>query len=195
MSLPWRKRALLATFGPLVAVGLAVHSLDHHGSTRRLTGTYDAIVVAGCAVKRDGKPSDALDRRTQLAVSLFKRGVAPKIIFTGGVGAGNISEAEAAASLAESLGVARSAMILEERSTSTEENAAFARAQTNAERVVVATDGFHVFRATRIFRRYFRDVAGVGTTSTHKRTRWLGALRELLLIPLAYLPPREPQAP
>lgn len=195
MGLPWRKRTLLAVFGPLIAVGLAVRSLDHHGSTRRVTGSYDAIVVAGCAVKRNGEPSDALNRRTQLAVSLFKHGVAPKIVFTGGIGAGNISEAEAAARLAESLGVARSAMILEERSSSTEENAAFARALTSAERIVLATDGFHVFRATQIFRRYFRDVDGVGTTSTRARTRWMGALRELPLIPLAYLPPRKPRTP
>jgi uncharacterized SAM-binding protein YcdF (DUF218 family) len=155
--------------------------LDTWGRTRTPRGAYDAVVVAGCRVYADGSPSPALAWRVRTAVDLWERGVAPRLVFTGGVGTFPPSEAAAAAALAASLGVPRSAIVIEDRSTSTEENARNAADKLDAARIVVVTDAYHVFRARRVFARYFAEVDAVGSTYG-KWSRVRGALREVLAI-------------
>ncbi len=156
--------------------------LDAHGAPGPIAGEYDAVIVAGCRVMPSGKPSVALARRTRRAVELYKAGVAPLIVFTGGVGDHAPSEAEAAATFAESLGVPRDAMVKEERSTSTAENAAFAAAERpGLTKVIVVTDAYHVWRSERVFARHFDAVTGTGVHGL-MRFRIQGALREVPVI-------------
>jgi uncharacterized SAM-binding protein YcdF (DUF218 family) len=175
----WGVAVMVLCLGVWVALAVA---LDRYGH-RTIDGDgWDAIVVAGCRVDPDGTPSLALKRRTRRAVALWKEGVAPRIVFTGGIGTWPPSEASAAASWAESLGVPRSALVLEERSTSTEENARFAAELLGADaRIVVVTDSYHVFRAERVFGRFFAEVRGSGSEpSWDVRTK--GGLREVLAV-------------
>lgn len=140
---------------------------------------WDAIVVLGCRVRIDGRPSPSLDRRVRHAVGLWRRGLAPRIVLTGGVGEGTpISEARAAARLARSLGVPDEALVLEERSTSTEENARFAREALGPGRVVIVSDAYHVARGERVFARHFDAVATAGVRGAPMG----GALREVLAL-------------
>jgi uncharacterized SAM-binding protein YcdF (DUF218 family) len=160
--------------------------LDRTGGPPEAGARFDAIVVAGCRVGPDGQPSPALARRVRQAVGLAKSGVAPRVIFTGGTGGFPPAEAVAAARFAVSLGLSESAIILEDRSTSTEENARFARlaaaeAGIPAERVLVVTDRYHTFRAQRVFQRYFPEVTATGTTP-RLDVRVHGAFREVLAI-------------
>ena len=151
--------------------------LDRVGQ-REPNGVYDAIVVLGCRVDPGGAPSQALARRTRHAVRLYRRGLAPTIVFTGGVGEHPPSEAQAAAGLAARLGVPTKAMVLEENSTSTEENASCARELLDAERVLLVTDAYHTFRARRVFGRYFEDVSASGSIGA-LGPRIRGSLREV----------------
>lgn len=152
--------------------------LDQYGQRTPQRERWDAIVVAGCRVHADGTPSVALERRTRLAVRLWKEGYAPKIMFTGGVGEGRISEAAAAAGMARAQGVPPQAIGVEDRSRSTEENARFSRELLGQARVLVVTDSFHVYRARRVFARHFPEAGGAGSVGmTWPRAR--GALREV----------------
>lgn len=173
----WRWWALFALLGWVVGAA----ALDAWGRTRAPDGRYDAIVVAGCRIDPDGTPSPALEWRVRLAVDLWRRGVAPRLVFTGGVGTYPPSEAVGAAALAEALGVPRRVMVLEDRSTSTEENAALAAQEVRADRVLVVTDAYHVFRARRVFDRHFAEVDAVGSTYG-QWSRLRGALREVLAV-------------
>lgn len=156
-------------------------ALDRYGQRSAPAGAWDAIVVAGCRVRPDGTASPALKRRTELAVELWREGRAPKIVLTGGVGKNPPSEARAAAAYAKGLGVPDDALVLEEKSTSTDENARYAADLIGRQRVLVVTDAYHVFRAERVFRRYFEDVRGVGSIGgTTVRVR--GALREVAAV-------------
>lgn len=166
---------------PLVAVGL-----DRYGRHQRPSGEYDAIVVAGCRVMPSGRPSRSLARRVDQAVELWKEGWAPRIVFTGGVGDAPRSEAAAAAERARSQGVPRRAIVLEERSTSTDENARFAAELIGSEaRVLVVSDAYHVYRCERVFGRHFAAVQGAGSVG-HWAPRVKGALREVFALS-AYL--------
>ena len=102
-------------------------------------------------------------------------------MLTGGVGEYPPSEAHVAADIVRSMGVPQSAIVLEEGSTSTEENASEAAALIDAERVLIVTDAYHVFRAERVFRRYFAEVRGIGSLSP-PRARVRGALREVFAV-------------
>ena len=156
----------------------AAAALDLYGARQRPEGVWDAIVVAGCRVRPDGSPSLALQRRTEAAVELWRQGLAPRIILTGGMGDHPPTEAAAAAAHARKLGVPAQALVEEGRSTSTEENARFAAQLTGARRVVVVTDSYHVFRSRRVFARHFPEVAGFGSTPG-AGPRIKGALREV----------------
>lgn len=171
-----------------VAVGLigAVYLLgaawlDRRGRVAAPERRFDAVVVLGCRVRPDGSPSPALARRARHGATLYHRGFAPRLVTTGGVGTYGPSEASVAAGVARALGVPRGAIVLEERSTSTEENAREAAALIEAERVLVVTDTYHVFRAERVFRRYFAEAVAVGSSGS-RSVRMRGALREVIAV-------------
>jgi uncharacterized SAM-binding protein YcdF (DUF218 family) len=123
---------------------------------------FDAIIVAGCRVLPDGSPSIALSRRTERAVELWRRGLASTIVLTGGPRDGRHAEARVAADVARGLGVPAEALVLEDRSTTTEENARFARDLLPGGPVIVVTDAFHAFRCERVFSRRFDRAVAVG---------------------------------
>ncbi len=156
--------------------------LDVYGRRPLAAGErYELIVVLGCRVRPDGRPSEALAERTRLAVALYEAGHAPRILFTGGVGEHPPSEADAAGALAARLGVPARDIQLERSSTSTEENARFAARVVAASRVLVVSDAYHVFRGERVFGRYFAEVRGVGSVA-HPWPRARGALREVAAV-------------
>jgi uncharacterized SAM-binding protein YcdF (DUF218 family) len=163
---------------------LSAFTLDCWGKTRAPRGRYDAILVAGCRVYPNGKPSPALEWRVRKAVELWKHGAAPRVLFTGGVGHCPPAEAEASAQLASELGLPASATLLETRSTSTYENARYAAqllSDPRSRRILLVTDAYHVFRARRIFSDFFGEVDAVGSTyGVASRVR--GALREVLAL-------------
>lgn len=155
--------------------------LDAYGFGRKPRSGADAIVVLGCRVNPDGRASSALATRARRAAHLYAEGVAPRIVVTGGVGDHAPSEAEAARRVLLAEGVPDSAILVEDTSTSTEENLAFARARFGGRSVVVVSDAYHVFRAERTARKYFAEVAGVGTRNT-TATRVRGSLREVIAV-------------
>ena len=115
----------------------------------------DVIIILGSGLRRDGRPGDALYRRSIRGAELYQDGIAPYVICTGGIGRGHTrSEADACRDVMTARGVPPEAILLEERSTSTEENARYAQEIMMAqvfEDAVLVTDSFHMFRASWIF--------------------------------------------
>lgn len=119
----------------------------------------DVIIVLGAALSDDGTPYKALTRRSQHAARLWKSGLAPMIICTGGIGRTvriPRSEADGCREVLMREGVPRTAIVLEESSRTTEENARNARAIMVARgwgRAILVSDSYHVFRGGFIVRR------------------------------------------
>jgi uncharacterized SAM-binding protein YcdF (DUF218 family) len=159
-------RALRRTALGLCGVGLAwiigAWALDAYGRRRTAHGRWQAIVVAGASVWRGGEPSKALSRRTLAGVELWREGYAPRLVLTGGIGDNGPAEAEVAAELARKNGVPAAALVIENRSHTTEENARFTRLLIGDASVLVVTDAYHVLRSELIYRREFRSSAVVG---------------------------------
>jgi uncharacterized SAM-binding protein YcdF (DUF218 family) len=117
----------------------------------------DVIVVLGAGLRRDSKPGPALIRRSAHGADLWKRGLAPYIVCTGGRPSLTLrSESEVCAELLQDNGVPASAILVEDRSRSTEENAQYTKELMDARgwhTAVLASDAFHLFRARWIFQQ------------------------------------------
>lgn len=153
-----RRRGCLSVL--LLLIGIALLAMVGFGLFIDIYGQTDqaraaqAIIVLGARVGPDGLPADSLRARTLHAVELYKRGFAPVILCTGGVGDYPPSEAEAASALARTQGVLDGDLLQENTSTSTWENAVNAAKmcrQHGWRRVIVVSDPYHLWRARRDF--------------------------------------------
>lgn len=115
----------------------------------------DVIIVLGAGLRRNNTPGPALTRRAAQAAELWQAGYAPVIICAGGKpGDRTRSEADACAELLRADGIPAEAIILEDTSRSTEENAIETRSimDTNGwQTAILVSDGYHLFRARHLF--------------------------------------------
>ena len=135
---------------------------------------YDAIVVLGGAIAPAAPPffpdpdlADAGDRIWH-AARLYHRGVAPRIIVSGGsfsaqVGGPATTEAEAMRQFLMDLGVPSAAIVEDGRSLNTIENMANVRALVQDKPIALVTSGFHMPRALRLARRNGLNAAAFPT--------------------------------
>ena len=127
-----------------------------------------AIVVLGCLVKGE-TPSLMLKARLETAVGVIEENPDALIVLCGGMGGNEkITEAEAMRRYLTEKGIPEERMILEDKSTSTEENIAFA-AEILKERgisddIIIVTNEFHQYRAY-IFAK--RNELSTGAHSAH----------------------------
>jgi uncharacterized SAM-binding protein YcdF (DUF218 family) len=115
----------------------------------------DAIVVLGASVDREGVLNGNSLRRAVEGMLLYRRGLAPVVLFMGAAYSGP-SEAEVRADLARRLGLPVEAVLAESRALTTREEAQRARARLSARggrRVLLVTGELHVARAAAAFRR------------------------------------------
>jgi len=138
--------------------------------------------VLGCRVV-EGRACETLVRRVDRAAALYRAGFADTVIATGGVGkgAGGVSEAAAICDLLAERGVPRGRVVLEDRSTTTFENARFAARLFPGASVLVVTDSYHAPRAERVFRQHFPEAHAVGSRP-RASVRVKGALREVFAL-------------
>lgn len=108
----------------------------------------DAIVVFGAA-EWDGKPSPVFRARLDHALTLYKHGIAPLVITLGGDGGDAYSEGGVGRNYLMTQGVPETAIIAETQSRNTAESArrvAVIARTNNLQRLVIVSDGTHLFR-------------------------------------------------
>ena len=115
----------------------------------------DVIIVLGAGLRADNTPGPALTRRSLHAAHLWQQGLAPVIICTGGKpGNRTRPEADACAELLRADGVPAEAIVQEDESRSTEENALYTKTLMEARgwhTAILVSDGYHLFRAQHLF--------------------------------------------
>jgi len=125
-----RQRSVARDLGRLLTLGLAGVLLVGAYATYRIWAQgqldeqrpADAIVVMGAA-QYDGRPSPIFAARLDHAVSLFQAGIAPTLVVTGGKADGDrTTEAASARAYAIARGVPSAAILVEDRSRTTQES-------------------------------------------------------------------------
>ena len=151
-------RALL-TFAALVLLAGAITFLylawrvNHTGRADQAQQA-DAIVVLGAKVSADGAPGPDLYVRTRHAVDLYRQGLAPYLICTGGHPGDRFSAAAVARDLAASMGVDPARILLAEGAMTTREDAASAWSQMSArgwQTAILVSHPLHLERARLLF--------------------------------------------
>lgn len=87
---------------------------------------FDAIIVLGSPADPDGNPTPTQLARVTEGVQEYERGVAPRLIVTGGDVANRFVEAQVMARTAEAQGVPESAVYIEPHARDTIQNACYA---------------------------------------------------------------------
>lgn len=112
-------------------------------------GKSDVAIVLGAAIN-NGEPSPIFRERINHSIYLYKIGVVENIIYTGGIGKGQVqSESEVAKSYAISKGVKAEDILTEEKSKYTVENLFEAKKIMDSLKLTSAllvTDPFHMKR-------------------------------------------------
>lgn len=117
---------------------------------------FDAIIVLGSPADSDGNPTPTQLARVTEAVREYGRGVAPRLILTGGAAANRFVEARVMARTAQAQGIPASAILVEPEAMNTIQNACYAvrimkaHGWSSAE---VVSSASHLPRAGMIFSR------------------------------------------
>jgi len=117
---------------------------------------FDAIIVLGYPADSDGNPTPTQLARVTEAVHEYERGVAPRLIMTGGHVANRYVEAQVMARTAEAQGVPESAVLIEPEARDTIHNACYAARILKAHgwsSAEVVSSPSHLSRAGLIFSR------------------------------------------
>ena len=146
-------RLVLSVFLAAVAVtGWTAYRIQAQGAVDERRPA-DAIVVLGAA-QYNGRPSPIFEARISHAVDLYRAGVAPLLIVTGGKASGDrTTEAAAARAWAEANGVPATAILAEDRGRTTLESleaVAVILRQQKLSSAVFVSDRTHMLRVLRI---------------------------------------------
>jgi uncharacterized SAM-binding protein YcdF (DUF218 family) len=115
---------------------------------------FDAIIVLGSPADSDGNPTPQQLARVTEGVHEYERGVAPRIIFTGGGTKYGFVEADVMARTAAAQGIPPSAIFVETRAQDTIQNACYSAKimQAHGWRAAeIVSSSFHLPRASLIF--------------------------------------------
>jgi uncharacterized SAM-binding protein YcdF (DUF218 family) len=166
--LPVAALALLAIFGAPDVADALLHSLERQYPDRGIEAmpAAEAIVVLGGVIHMPSAQhghSALLDPSDRLleALRLYRAGKAPLVLCSGGnnpVFAANrpFPEAKIACQLLEEWGIPEQAVLLEDQSENTQENAAFSYRLLQARgirRILLVTSAVHMPRAMAAFRK------------------------------------------
>lgn len=193
MAASARGRLWIALIGWLVAGALVIWAtcvlLILYTGSRPVIRDADAILVMGAA-QYNGRPSPVLKARLDHAIDLFHKGLARKIVFTGGVGAGDtVSEGEVARRYALKHDVPAEAILVERHGQTSAESVAAAASLMRAKGLrsaLVVSDSYHMLRLELLVRRAgirpYRAPAA-SPIDRARRTRLRYVLRESVLFP------------
>jgi uncharacterized SAM-binding protein YcdF (DUF218 family) len=136
----------------LVELGLVFSSVLRDAEKQELRPA-DAIVVFGAA-EYDGRPSPVFRARLDHAEKLFRQGLAPIIITTGGAGADpKFTEGGVGRDYLMRRGIPESALIAETQASNTAESAervTAIMAENHMTSCVAVSDAYHMFRIQKL---------------------------------------------
>lgn len=138
------------------------------------------IMVLGCAVWLDNQPSPMLQDRLDTAIALYRKGVAPKLLLSGDNSIPEYSEPDCMLQYALSQGVPESDIVLDYAGFSTYESIYRARDVFCADRMIIVTQKYHLFRALKISRSLGVETKGAAAEQRKHRAALYREMREVL---------------
>ncbi len=126
-----------------------------------LLSDIDCIIVLGCGVRDDGSPTAMLLDRLKVGVGLYELGVSEKLLMSGDHGRVNYDEVNTMKQYAIADGVPSEDVFMDHAGFSTYESIYRAKEIFKAERVVIVTQEYHLYRALHIAKAFGLEAWGV----------------------------------
>jgi uncharacterized SAM-binding protein YcdF (DUF218 family) len=165
-----------------------------HAGSRDRAQKADAVVVLGAA-QYVGRPSPVLKARLDHAIGLWSRGLAPLLIVTGGIGAGDTtSEGAVSRQYALRHGVPDSAILVENQGRTTHESLSAVADMMhgrNIDRAILVSDPFHMLRLSIVARGLgltpYTSPTPTSPISANRGEAWRYVLSESIKVPLVFM--------
>ncbi len=123
----------------------------------------DCILVLGCKVKKDGTPSNMLEDRLTRGIELYTLGAAPKLLMSGDHGSETYDEVGAMKQFAIDAGVASENVFMDHAGFSTYESVYRAKEIFEADKIIIVTQEYHLYRALYIAEKLGVEAYGVAS--------------------------------
>ena len=164
--------SLLIAFLIVLYTIIAAVQIVQYGKVDNKT-KCDVAIVLGAATS-DGEVSPVYRERINHGIWLYENGYVDYLILTGGIGKGNeMSDAHAAKQYAIKKGVPEQVILIEEKSTITEENLEHAKAimdEHSLDTAIIVSDPLHMKRAMLMASDYGIDACSSPTPTTMYRS-------------------------
>ena len=158
---------LLAVLGAAAVFGIDAW-VRHSASPLILTeaeaaelADVDCVIVLGCFVHENGAPSHMLEDRLKRGVALYDLGAAPKLLMSGDHGTEGYDEVDAMKRYAVDRGIPSEDVFMDHAGFSTYETMYRAKEVFAAEKVLIVTQKYHLYRALYIAEKLGLEAYGV----------------------------------
>lgn len=140
----------------------------------------DCILVLGCGVRPTGEPSLMLRDRLDMGLALYEAGAAPKLLMSGDHGRQEYDEVNAMKDYAMAAGVPSEDVFMDHAGFSTYESMYRARDVFCAEKVIIVSQQYHLYRAVYDARALGLDAYGVAAEDVAYLGQTFRDVREIL---------------
>ena len=121
----------------------------------------DCILVLGCGVKDNGVPSDMLRDRLIRSIDLYKNNAAPKLLMSGDHGKTDYNEVGTMKNFAIDSGINSEDIFMDHAGFSTYESIYRAKEIFGAEKIIIVSQEYHLYRALHIAECFGLEAYGV----------------------------------
>lgn len=176
----------LALLGGIAVLG--INGYIKHSTTNRILSSeeaaeladVDCIMVLGCQVKENGNPSDMLADRLRRGIEIFELGAAPKLLMSGDHGRVEYDEVNTMKQVAIDAGIDSADVFMDHAGFSTYESVYRARDIFEADKIIIVTQQYHLYRALYIAEQLGVEAYGVAADYHTYYGQAIRELREIL---------------
>ena len=140
----------------------------------------DCIIILGCQVKDDGSLSHMLRDRLMRGLEAYEAGAAPKLLMSGDHGREEYDEVGAMKNYAIENGVPSENVFMDHAGFSTYETVYRAKEIFQADKVIIVTQEYHLYRALYIAEQFGMEAYGVSADLNRYAGQSMRDFREVL---------------
>ena len=140
----------------------------------------DCIIILGCQVKDDGSLSHMLRDRLMRGLEVYEAGAAPKLLMSGDHGREEYDEVGAMKNYAIENGVPSENIFMDHAGFSTYESIYRAKEIFQADKVIIVTQEYHLYRALYIAEQLGVEAYGVSADLNRYAGQSMRDFREVL---------------
>ena len=140
----------------------------------------DCILVLGCGIHADGSPSRMLADRLSRSVELYELQAAPKLLMSGDHGSAEYNEVATMREYALERGVPSEDIFMDHAGFSTYDSMYRAKEVFGADKIIIVTQDYHLYRAIYIAQELGMEAYGVAAKDVRYSGQTMRDIREIL---------------